>query len=147
MTRALLFLFTTSLVACGTPDAAPSKIAASTGMVETPMAEVEAKLASGDCVVFDANGAETREKHGVVKGAKLLSSYNAYAASELPTSKDTDLVFYCGSTHCTASDQAAERAITEGYTHVSVMREGIAGWTKAGKPTVPYKAETKSNDG
>lgn len=53
--------------------------------------------------------------------------------SELPADKSKSLVFYCANTHCGASHEAADRAITAGYTHVKVMPEGIAGWVKAGK--------------
>ena len=34
---------------------------------------------------------------------------------------------------CTSSDQAASRAIAAGYTNVSVLKDGIFGWKKAGK--------------
>jgi rhodanese-related sulfurtransferase len=33
-----------------------------------------------------------------------------------------------------ASHEAARRAVAAGYTDVSVMSDGIAGWRKAGKP-------------
>ena len=36
-----------------------------------------------------------------------------------------------------ASHEGAGRARKLGYTNVFVMKEGIAGWTKAGKPTQP----------
>ena len=50
-------------------------------------------------VVFDANGDGTREKYGVIPGARLLSSYNDYnVATELPSAKKSKLVFYCANT-------------------------------------------------
>ena len=85
--------------------------------------------------VVDANGAETREKYGVVPGALLLSDHRSYALSELPSDKSGPLVFYCGGTQCRASDAAASRASAAGYAKVSVMREGIRGWVSAGQPT------------
>jgi len=104
---------------------------------ETPIAEVETGLASGDCYVFDANSSSTREKHGTIEGATLLTSYSDYDLALLPKAKDASVVFFCGSTKCTASDKAAVRAQEAGYSKVSVMREGIKGWKDAGKATVP----------
>ena len=34
-----------------------------------------------------------------------------------------------------ASHEAARRAVKAGYTDVSVMADGIAGWKAAGQPT------------
>lgn len=36
-----------------------------------------------------------------------------------------------------ASHEAARVAVDAGYTNVMVMRDGIAGWKDAGKPTEP----------
>jgi rhodanese-related sulfurtransferase len=104
---------------------------------ETPIDEVEKEVAAGACFLFDANSEATRNEHGVIPGAVLLQSYSEYDLAVLPTDKASDIVFYCGSTRCTASDKAAARAQEAGYTNVSVLREGIKGWKAAGKPTVP----------
>jgi rhodanese-related sulfurtransferase len=95
--------------------------------------EVDHKLASGECVPVDANGDETRKKMGVVPGAVLLTSSDSFNVSELPADKAKELVFYCANTRCGASHEAAEKALTAGYTNVKVMPDGIAGWVKAGK--------------
>lgn len=95
--------------------------------------EVDTKLAAGECVPVDANGDGTRKKMGVLPGAVLLSDYEAFSVSELPADKSKELVFYCASTRCGASHEAAAKAIAAGYTNVKVMPEGIAGWVKAGK--------------
>jgi hypothetical protein len=49
--------------------------------------------------IYDANPGSTREREGIIPGAHLLSSGSYDAASELPTAKDTKLVFYCANTH------------------------------------------------
>lgn len=49
--------------------------------------------------VYDANGADTRSKFGVIRGAKLLDSDQNYDLSVLPADKDSKLVFYCANTH------------------------------------------------
>lgn len=95
--------------------------------------EVDQKLASGQCVPVDANGEGTRKKMGIVPGAVLLTDSETFNLSELPADKSKELVFYCANTRCGASHDAAEKAMTAGYTNVKVMPEGIAGWVKAGK--------------
>jgi rhodanese-related sulfurtransferase len=95
--------------------------------------EVDQKLASGECVPVDANGTATRKKMGILPGAVLLTDSDTFQLSELPADKAKTLVFYCANTHCGASHEAAEKAITAGYTNVKVMPDGIAGWVKAGK--------------
>lgn len=103
----------------------------------TPLAEVRQLVKTKAATVLDANNPETRQEYGVVPGAKLLSSSRNYSLSELPGDKNARLVFYCGGMQCRASDHAAKRAAKAGYTRVSVMREGIRGWKKAGAPTQP----------
>jgi rhodanese-related sulfurtransferase len=84
--------------------------------------------------VFDANSEQTRKNDGIIPGAKLLTSYDKYdVAGELPTDKTTKLVFYCANTKCTASHEAANRAIEAGFTNVNVMSDGIQGWKKSGQ--------------
>jgi rhodanese-related sulfurtransferase len=119
-------------------DAAPGPIA--TRPARAPIAtitvdELEARLARGDCRPVDANGAPTRQRLGVIPGAVLLSDYETFLPSELPADKSKGLVFYCANEHCGASEEAAARAITAGYTDVKVLPAGIAGWAKAGKQT------------
>jgi rhodanese-related sulfurtransferase len=87
-------------------------------------------------VVFDANGDSTREKYGVIPGARLLTSYASFAESELPSDKAAELVFYCGSKACSAAPKAAQRAVDAGWTNVHVLTAGIKGWAAAGRPTV-----------
>jgi rhodanese-related sulfurtransferase len=109
-------------------------------MVEGPqlqrftVAEVLQMKTAGKALVFDANGAETRSKVGVVPGAVLLTSAGDYdVAKELPKAKDTQLVFYCFNEMCGASHMAARRASSAGYTKVAVMPEGIKGWKAKGQ--------------
>jgi PQQ-dependent catabolism-associated CXXCW motif protein len=51
--------------------------------------------------------------------------------------KDIPLVFYCQSTMCWMSYNAALRAIRLGYTNVLWYRGGIEAWQMAGMPTQP----------
>ncbi len=104
-------------------------------LAELTVPAVAAALKDKKIVAVDANGAETREKYGVVPGAVLLTDHRTYALTELPADKASALVFYCGGTQCRASDAAATRAAAAGYASVSVMRDGIRGWVGAGQPT------------
>jgi len=51
--------------------------------------------------------------------------------------KDVPLIFYCLSTQCWMSYNAALRAINAGYTNVLWYRGGIEAWKAAGLPTQP----------
>jgi len=95
--------------------------------------QLDRMLASHECRAVDANGDTTRRRMGVIPGAVLLRDMDA--VDQLPADKSTGLVFYCANPACGASHEAAEHAITAGYTHVQVLPEGIAGWVKAGKQT------------
>ncbi len=121
-------------------EQATTKAAAAVPEVE--IATVAQQLKSGGWTAVDANGDGTRDQLGVVPGAILLTDSETYSPStELPADKSRALVFYCANEHCGASHQAAHRAQVAGYTHVSVMPAGIAGWVKAGEPTArPTKA-------
>jgi rhodanese-related sulfurtransferase len=90
--------------------------------------------------IYDANAAETRDQYGVIPGATLLNSDDNYDLALLPTDKDATLVFYCANTLCTASHEAARRAVKAGYEDVSVMGDGIRGWKQAGQPTTPLNS-------
>ncbi len=86
--------------------------------------------------VFDANNEKVRKEYGAIPGAKLLESSSKYnVETELPKDKATQLVFYCANKKCTASHNAADRAIENGYPKVAVFSDGIQGWVKAGKKT------------
>lgn len=51
--------------------------------------------------------------------------------------KDVPMIFYCMSTQCWMSYNAALRAIHAGYTNVLWYRGGIEAWQMAGFPTQP----------
>ena len=99
------------------------------------IADVAPWTKAKQAIPVDANGQETRTSQGVIPGAVLLTSSSTYAVSELPADKTSKLVFYCANTKCSASQQAAKRAMENGYTNVAVLPEGISGWKKAGQPT------------
>jgi rhodanese-related sulfurtransferase len=125
-----------ALAACHTtPKGSPGSGSEAKAVNEVTVAEVADFVKAKSATLVDANNSDTRASLGVVPGAILLTSSHDYALTELPSAKDTKLVFYCGGTLCRASDSAAKRASAAGYADVSVMRAGIRGWKEAGQPT------------
>jgi rhodanese-related sulfurtransferase len=116
-------------------EAAPAAASAPTrkAIAALSVDELEAKLQRGECRAVDANGDVARKRLGMIPGAVLLSDYETFLPSELPADRSKGLVFYCTNEHCGASEEAAARAITAGYTDVKVLPAGIVGWAKAGK--------------
>ena len=118
-------------------QAAPSAPAAEAKATpEVTLSEVQMFVKNKSATIFDANDGDTRKEYGVVPGAVLLSGKD-YPLSTLPAAKSDKLVFYCGGTQCRASDKAAARAASAGYTDVAVMRAGIRGWKAGGFATSP----------
>jgi len=102
---------------------------------EVTVTDVASFVKDKSATIFDANDSETRHEYGVIPGAVLLAGHKDYPLTQLPADKADKLVFYCGGTQCRASDAAAARAASAGYSNVAVMREGIRGWKSAGQPT------------
>jgi len=88
--------------------------------------------------VFDANLESTRKQVGVIPGSLFLSAYDNYDFKILPPDKSSRLVFYCADKMCSASTEAAKRAVEAGYKDVSVMKDGIYGWQKSGQKLAKY---------
>lgn len=142
--RTILLSLLLTFVLAGCKDAGPSAAAepGSAEKTEPSMSvisieDADKALQSG-AVAVDANSEKTRKKNGTVPNAVILTSSYKYDLAQLPDDKSKDLIFYCSNTNCTASDAAAERASTNGYENVHIMREGIKGWKDAGKATKPY---------
>ena len=128
-------------VAChsapSTDQATPAAAEAAKPVTEVTVSDVQGFIKNKSATVFDANDGDTRKEYGVLPGAVLLASHKEYPLSVLPATKTDKLVFYCGGTQCRASDAAAARAASAGYTDVNVMRAGIRGWKDAGQTTSP----------
>lgn len=59
------------------------------------VAELREMMGRPDVHIYDANGAGTRDKYGIIPGATLLDSDDKYPLSVLPQDKHAKLVFYC----------------------------------------------------
>ena len=83
--------------------------------------------------VVDVNSKQSWIK-AHVPGAQHLD-VAGYARDDLPSDKDSFLVFYCSGFMCRKAPNAAQRAKGLGYTNVHVMSAGISGWLNSGLPT------------
>lgn len=110
-----------------TEEAAPSTF------TEHSVDEVAALLDASQAVAADANSESTRSTLGTLPGAIQLTGHDDYALTQLPEDRSKGLVFYCRNQSCRASHVAAQRAIDNGYTNVSILPAGIEGWRAAGK--------------
>ncbi|MCX5741633.1 MAG: rhodanese-like domain-containing protein [Proteobacteria bacterium] len=128
----LLAVSSLSVAACSKSSTSSDK-SDKTSLATVTVDQLDTMLASNNCQAVDANGDGTRKKMGVIPGAVLLTDNDTFDAKQLPADKAKSLVFYCANTHCGASHEAAEKAITAGYTNVKVLPDGIAGWVSAGK--------------
>ncbi len=123
---------TFSLTGCKKDEAT---LAAEAKIKELSVDALAGMVKAGKAHVFDANGESTREKYGIIPGAKLLASSSDYDLAALPAEKDASLVFYCSNTMCSAGEGAAKRAALAGYDDVSVLPVGIKGWSESGQKT------------
>jgi rhodanese-related sulfurtransferase len=85
------------------------------------------------CVVIDVNSRGSWTKVHV-PGARNLDPAG-YSESDLPSEKNSTLVFYCSNPMCMKAPNAARRAKNIGYSDVRVMSAGISGWVTAQLPT------------
>ena len=88
----------TAITGCSGSDKAEAAPAAENAKDKLPsmtVDEVDRALAANQAKAVDCNSDMTRKRMGVVPGAILVTSDDAFAASELPADKTTKLVFYC----------------------------------------------------
>lgn len=95
--------------------------------------ELQQLIQSGRVTVIDVNSPQSwLAAH--VPGALNLDPVG-YGIADLPSDKDSMLVFYCSNFMCRRAPNAARRAKGLGYRNVHVMSAGISGWLSAGLPT------------
>ncbi len=133
MKSMLVFVSGIAVVGCGGGSSTQSSSTTATAAAvhEMTVEEVAAGIGAGSLHVYDANREETfRAAH--VPGAVWVG--HELSASVLPADHAASLVFYCANEQCGASHQVASMATEAGYSNVSVMPAGIAGWQSAGQP-------------
>jgi rhodanese-related sulfurtransferase len=103
------------------------------GLKTISPAALQDTLQTQPVTVIDVNSPQSWSK-AHVPGALNLDPVN-YLDSDLPTAKESALVFYCSNPLCRKAPNAARRAKNLGYSNVKVMSAGINGWLSAKLPT------------
>ena len=90
--------------------------------------QVSKDMAAG-AVLVDARRS-TSFTEGHIAGAinVPVSDDNAYA--NLPSDKNTKLIFYCGGPACSASTKCAKKARAAGYVNVAEFKGGFPEWSE-----------------
>lgn len=97
--------------------------------------ELHAKIERGDDFVLLETLAPKSFANGHLPGARNLPVEEiGRRASELIPSTDSEVVVYCASRSCDASEKAASKLESLGYTNVFDYLDGKADWKEAGLP-------------
>lgn len=83
--------------------------------------------------VIDVNSPQSWTKARIPEATNLQPA--EFTESDLPTDKQSNLVFYCSNPMCRKAPNAARRARKMGYDNAKVMSAGINGWIAADLPT------------
>jgi len=103
------------------------------GLKTISPAALHERIQSGPLAVFDVN-ARSSWIAARVPGARNLDPVH-YEATDLPTDKSAEMVFYCSNPMCRKAPNAARRAKQLGFTNPLVMSAGISGWLASNLPT------------
>lgn len=134
----LLLIIMVGLAGCNQLDpcreeSEPTQTATTLQRLSLAQVEEQLKVNDGRVTLYDANPREIYDKHHLPTAQWVPEQ--GVTAELLPADKARELIFYCAETRCLSSHDAAEKALALGWTHVSIMPEGIFGWVKAGLPT------------
>ena len=102
------------------------------GLKTISPAELHGRIEGGSVAVFDVNSQDSWRK-ARVPGAKNLDPVQ-FGESDLPTDRNSLVVFYCSNPMCRKAPNAAKRAKQMGYGNARVMSAGISGWLSANLP-------------
>jgi rhodanese-related sulfurtransferase len=103
------------------------------GLKRISPGELHALIQNAAVTAIDVNARQSWLQ-ARVPGALHLDPL-AFTERDLPSAKDSPLVFYCSNPWCRKAPNAARRAEGMGYHDVRVMAAGISGWLDAGLPT------------
>ncbi|HIJ78759.1 MAG: rhodanese-like domain-containing protein [Desulfobulbaceae bacterium] len=100
--------------------------------ITTP--ELKQKIDAGEKLVL-ANALSPIEFSEIaIKGSVNIPASRVEGNPNLPSDKDTLIIFYCLGPKCGKSRIAAEKAVKAGYTNIMVYNEGLPAWAKKGLP-------------
>ncbi len=107
-------------------------IANAGGYPDISIEDLKKAIETKSVVILDVNGPEFY-KQGHVPTAIDFVSNKDKIASLMPEDKNTLVVAYCGSEHCSAYKMGAKAAEGLGFKNVKHLAGGLAGWKKAGE--------------
>lgn len=93
-------------------------------------AALKTRLDAGNVQLVHALDAANYAK-GHIPGAVNID-YEKMTQQMLPAQKDAPIIFYCASPLCPVSRMAANKAVSWGYTQVSVYEGGMSNWRSSG---------------
>jgi rhodanese-related sulfurtransferase len=98
--------------------------------------ELKAKMDSReDFQLVEALAEDEFQKQHLPHAVNLPPDQVKERAPQVLPEKDADIVVYCGSSTCTASEKAAADLEKQGYSRVRRYVEGKKDWVDAGLPT------------
>jgi rhodanese-related sulfurtransferase len=108
--------------------------------------ELKAKLDRGDKFWLAETLPWGKFQNGHLPGAvNLPPDRIKHVAPQLLPDKKGDIVVYCSSPTCTASEDAARELIALGYSRVRRYVGGVQDWTQAGLPVQREPQMTATN--
>jgi rhodanese-related sulfurtransferase len=100
--------------------------------ITTP--ELKSKIDAGEKFVL-ANALSPIEFNEIaIKGSVNIPASKVKGNPNLPSDKNTLIIFYCKGPKCGKSRIAAKKTVKSGYTNVMVYNEGLPAWAKKGYP-------------
>lgn len=103
------------------------------GLKTISPAELHRRMQGEPLITIDVNARPSWES-ARVPGAMHLDPVG-FTERDLPSDKESILVFYCSNPLCRKAPNAALRAKGMGHANVLVMSAGIRGWLDASLPT------------
>ena len=98
--------------------------------------ELKSKLDRGeDFRLVEALAEDEFRKQHLPGAVNLPPDQVKQRAAQVLPEKDADIVVYCASSTCTASEKAADELEKQGYRRVRRYVEGKKDWVDAGLPT------------
>jgi rhodanese-related sulfurtransferase len=98
--------------------------------------ELKARLDRGeDFRLVEALPAEEFRNQHLPHAVNLPPDQAKRTAAQILPDKDAEIVVYCASKMCTASEDVARNLEEQGYRHVQCYVEGKKDWIEAGLPT------------
>jgi len=116
------------------------------GLASVSVDFVEKQIDKGGSVIIDARPARKYADGHVPTAINIPDRNFDKMIGQLPTAKDTPLIYYCGGYKCPLSLKSAKKAIAQGYTKVTTFQAGYPAWVKAYGKAAPSTGGIETGD-